>query len=501
MSLEGFYQIKWQRSIITSCDVDYWSVERYGIGGGAPGVCSMATAAGMQRPAALGPGSPLNLGLWTADLTTTTANPFGGPKDGLINGEAVPVLSYPDAKDGGQWGVAFRFPVEAIDTEFGVYAMNIHSRTPILSGRISAVPNPLPPATTTAVVGSQAIASGAGAQIYAALGGTGGYATVAAAANNASLPAQVRAGAQQVVAAVNTNVATLQRTAGNLLGAYGNVLGIAAIMEYPEDIAVYGLSAATTLAGWSVGAEFSYTPKQPVQISGADLLFAGAGLGPNAGTYNALRAQSVASGGAKIYYKGYDEFHKSTFQINALNSLPKLVTNAIGATAGLFVAEAGFQWLDVPDTINALSMSAATADTLNRRYGRGFAYGLPETNAACAVASPPASCTVSNISGSKVDGYVTDFAWGYRLRVSADYSQVFGSGWTMTPSVFWAHDVDGTSHDGQFQEDRKTLGLGLAFNLNKVHNLAFTFTTFDDKAEYNVFRDRDNYSIAYSYTF
>ena len=36
-----------------------------------------------------------------------------------------------DARDSGQWGLAFRWLGD--NTEYGVYAMNYHSRTPILS--------------------------------------------------------------------------------------------------------------------------------------------------------------------------------------------------------------------------------------------------------------------------------------------------------------------------------------------------------------------------------
>ena len=66
---------------------------------------------------------------------------------------------------------------------------------------------------------------------------------------------------------------------------------------------------------------------------------------------------------------------------------------------------------------------------------------------------------------------MTDVAWGYRLRVSADYNNVMNSGVTVTPSVFWAHDVEGVSMDPTFIEDRMTLGLGVKFNYNKKYVL------------------------------
>jgi hypothetical protein len=75
------------------------------------------------------------------------------------------------------------------------------------------------------------------------------------------------------------------------------------------------------------------------------------------------------------------------------------------------------------------------------------------------------------------------------------------SGITVSPIVFFAHDVDGHSMDYAMIEGRKTLSLGLRLNRNKTHNLDLNYTTYSDKATYDPLRDRDNYSIAYSYTF
>ena len=48
-----------------------------------------------------------------------------------------------------------------------------------------------------------------------------------------------------------------------------------------------------------------------------------------------------------------------------------------------------------------------------------------------------------------------------------DYNNVFNSGVTVTPSVFWADDVDGVSMDPTFIEGRQTLGLGLQVQLQQ----------------------------------
>ena len=50
----------------------------------------------------------------------------------------------------------------------------------------------------------------------------------------------------------------------------------AVIVEYPEDIDLFGLSFNTTVpGGWSLGGELSYRDNVPVQIDDVELLFAG----------------------------------------------------------------------------------------------------------------------------------------------------------------------------------------------------------------------------------
>jgi len=105
-----------------------------------------------------------------------------------------------EARDSGQFGVALRYYAEALNqTEFGFYAMNYHSRLPLLSGRAANVILPTP------------------------------------ASNSAAL-----------------------------------------IVEYPEDIHLFGMSFNTTLPGgvaWQ--GELSYRPNAPFQVDDVEVLFAG----------------------------------------------------------------------------------------------------------------------------------------------------------------------------------------------------------------------------------
>jgi len=80
------------------------------------------------------------------------------------------------------------------------------------------------------------------------------------------------------------------------------------------------------------------------------------------------------------------------------------------------------QWNDIPDY----------KKNGNMRYGRGFMWGYgsnetwPVPNGGNSPCFPPFAGTAAgsfynpSSRGCKNDGYITDNAWGYRLRVSAD---------------------------------------------------------------------------------
>jgi hypothetical protein len=116
------------------------------------------------------------------------------------------------------------------------------------------------------------------------------------------------------------------------------------------------------------------------------------------------------------------------------------------------------------------------------------------------VLPPPSPVYNPSPLGCKNDGYITDSAWGYRLRFSADYLNVFNSGIAVTPNLFWSQDVDGISMDPAFIEDRQVLGLGVKFTYNKKYVLDLNWVDYADD-NYDPLFDRDYYSAAVSVTF
>lgn len=97
LSVETFYQLQWRQSVLEGCGT-YFSANDF-ISEGCFGVPRIG-----------------------ADDPATYAN-----------GQYIARAGDNDASDGGQFGVALRYFAESIGTEFGAYAMNIHSRTPYAS--------------------------------------------------------------------------------------------------------------------------------------------------------------------------------------------------------------------------------------------------------------------------------------------------------------------------------------------------------------------------------
>ena len=466
-SVEAFYQLKWNNTSVDGCGTYFTATST--LIGADPGSCDSITVVGGQ------------LGNPATGTTSPIVPQFGSqPYQQAIAGTYVPAMKGREPSDSGQFGFAFRFPVEKIDTELGLYAMNIHSRLPVAASITGTNWKDLSAAQQTALRAAGLI-------------GTDAYGNYWTSKRLRSLMPGAEAAIEGYLASVGLP-ADLQSGKG--------------FWEYPEDIQIYGLSAATNLLGWSTSAELSYQVDVPVMVNGNDLIGAGVlGIGPYRDIARAVQAQSAGT-----YLTGHGLFNKTQFQVNAV----KTFSNILGAENMLLVGEIGSQWNNVPDYTKG-----------GIRYGRGFMFGTgsgagygadpnsPEGQPGLGANSQGNMCSPTLVgapvpianplynpqpNGCRNDGYVTDVAWGYRLRVSMDYNNVMNSGVTVTPSVFWSHDVEGVSMDPTFIDGRKTLGLGVKFNYNKAYTFDLNYVRYDNGGFDPLF-DRDYYSAAVSMTF
>ncbi len=194
LSAEGFYQLEWDQTVVDNCGTFF------------------------SQPDVIADGCTDNLRVLTNAQALGAGNVALAKQFGVdVNNEGALVRRGPDrdARDSGQYGLSLKYYADALNTEFGGYYMNYHSRLPIFSGR----------GASQSTYNLARSLSGTPLQAFAPL-----------------------------------------LVAGN--SSY--------FVEYPEDIHLYGLSFSTTLpTGTAWQGEISYRPNAPVQLNTTDILFAG----------------------------------------------------------------------------------------------------------------------------------------------------------------------------------------------------------------------------------
>ncbi len=427
LSMEAFYQLKWQETIIDNCGTFFGSDTL------AVGCNDRLVVSGLDLPQ----GDP---------RLQTGGDPLAAVAGGAF---AVPAAAYitrarkdKEASDSGQFGVAFRYFAPALnDTEFGVYAMNYHSRTPNYSN----------------IAGN-----------YLAL----------------ATPIGAALGAGNIPLAAGLNAVRAQGLIDGIDGASGPA---GYFFEYPEDIRLYGVSFQTSVSGMSLGGEFSYRPNMPMQINTGDMsrtaLLAASGAPGGDNTHRGLDG-NVAVGD---YIRGYDR--KEFYQAQV--TLVHFIDRVMGASRLSLVGEAGVNYI------------GGLGDTT--KYGRDSLFGQSpyvagDSGAAGTCSSvDAASLTGQNraLSWCENDGFFTSWSSGYRIRAGLDYSNVF-AGINLSPSLAFSHDVDG--YGPNFTENAKSVSLGLGADYGNRYNASLSYTTFFD-GKYNTNVDRDFVSASVSASF
>ncbi len=210
--------------------------------------------------------------------------------------------------DDGQFGLAFRYISEALDTEFGFYAMNIHSRVPLVSGVKANVDE-------SGQITAQTITN----LTNSADPGTG-------------LPTLTPAQAGAMAFGQLAGSLTFQNAAGNRFYS-----------EYPEDVQIAGLSFATNVASMSVSGEVSHKKNVPLQINAEQ--FVGAALGADlqilAGSQDPFLIESATLTADGDDFEGYRSFEVSQVQVSAI----KLFDQILGASRVSVITEAGYTFI------------------------------------------------------------------------------------------------------------------------------------------------------------
>jgi hypothetical protein len=375
-----------------------------------------------------------------AALDALGGSPITGTSEGLI----VKRSGDDDARDSGQWGLAFRYMFEPLDTEFGAYFMNYHSRAPIFSG-VSPSAQGLAAANTIATntYGNVLLGGGTAAQAGAAAG---------------------RAGAVTLAAQ----------------GGY--------FMEYPEDIKLYGLSFSTTLpTGTAWSGELSYRPNAPVQLNSTDILYAGLKGLTIGGASQPYATVSPLGPDSEGLLHGYNRKEITQLQ----TTFTHFFDQVMGASRLTLVGEVG--WTHV----------GGLESDKDIRYGRDPSFGTAGDMCVAVNASTGGGNSSSQMLDKACDrdGFTTTDSWGYRARAIWDYPDVF-AGVNLKPSVAWSHDVSGYSPGpgGNFEEGRKAVSLGLDAEYQNMYTASLSYTNFFD-GKYSTVDDRDFVALSFGVNF
>ena len=460
LSAEVFYQYEWQNSYLP-VPGSYFSTNDFaGKGGyaqniqlgfagnpdidlstllaGLNGIGSSVAAASAvlanpNAPAAAKQAAQTALGqlsqAYLAYPTKVTLRPYGDA------GEIEP-------EDGGQYGVKFEyFSPELNDTEFALYYMNYHSRTPVISGIASDFRT----------------------------------------------------------AAIQSDIGFLAANAGNITKE--NVSSLKAmskgLIEYPEDIKLYGFSFNTTLEGTSVAGELAYRQDEPLQIDDVEILYAGmpeqlaiAGIRPDL----AGISQIGRFDGNKVQPGQFAQGYILADTTQAQVTITHLFGPVLNTDNFTLLAEIG--------GIKIKDMPAEDMLRLNGPNTDRSGYPLYGTNGVGGPLILKTGLHTGLSDGAETNPFPTASAWGYRLVAIANYNNIM-AGVNLTQRLVFSHDVNGITPDPlfMFSEDKKSVSYSLAFDYLNQWSAEVSYNAFfDGVGTTNNTEDRDfvSFNIKYS---
>jgi hypothetical protein len=256
------------------------------------------------------------------------------------------------------------------------------------------------------------------------------------------------------------------------------------IVEYPEDIRMYGMSFNTTLGdtGIALQGELSYRDNMPLQFDDVELLFSALSpLNPFIPAPGNRFISQLGEYGPGEYVRGWDRHEVSQLQFTLTKAFGP--GNWLGAQQIATVAEFGATnvWdLPTPDVLRY------QGDGTDTGCGGDLLHGG-------ALVNPVSQC----------DGFPTRFSWGYRLAARADYNNVFGSPFNVSPRVAFNHDVNGITPGpgGNFLEGRKSVTVGAEATYLNQWAADLSYTEFRGAGHLNLIHDRDFVSFTVKYSF
>jgi len=404
LSMEAFYQLEWDQTVVDNCGTFFSQadVAADGCDDNLRLLAKRSTVFAAAEAAAPGSGNPT---LGALALNGVDINE---------EGSLVRRAADRDARDSGQWGLAFRYFSQALDTEFGAYAMNYHSRAPFLS------------------------ATAPGAAVYGAAAGFGSLAPVVVAGNSQyfmEYPEDIRL----YGVSFSTTLPTGTAWSGEV--------------SYRENAPVALNTTDILFAG--VGPLADINPAFGV-FGNASLLD-----GVPSSDLNGYRRKEITQ-----FQTTFTHFIDQVMGASRVTLVGELGVVHVGGLEASDKVRYGrdpiFGPGALPDTQVGPGAFANTCRLLNQSTIGGAGLGANAENLT-------ANCND--------EGFVTSTSWGYRARAIWDYPDFF-AGVNLRPSVSWSHDVDGYGPNGLFTEGAKAVSLGLDADYQNTYTASLSYTDF-----------------------
>jgi len=447
------------------------------------------------------------------------------------------------ASDDGQWGVALRYLAEDLgNTEFGFFAMNYHSRLPILylEARRPELMMSVTSDSTDTTRGLQP--GGCGGALDPRFLALGGFTNPFGVGLGTALPfaastswlgvfqanCNTAGGGVAILQSVFTPGAPAAPVLINGAETYAVTSNSRIGVEYPEDIQMFGFSFNTTLFGWGFQGEFSYRPDAPFQQD-TDALTIASGLTqctglaaagnlsqllevsatpvPGAGCTPAIYNTFLAPGGS-YRLRGYIENEMYTAQIGTTATFTGSdpVIEWTGAQGGVLVTEFGAVYVPgVEDTwlTNLPNTGLGPLNPLNLQQPGNNPRWIQYQNTGCQGTDLPLGGILGLDFKPSGSCRPTDWSFGYVMLIRLDYNNAFNSGWTLQPQITFSHDIYGKTPSpyGNYLEDRMALSFGLTGTLNQNLQMRASYTNFFNGPIDNKAVDQDFASFSISYSF
>jgi hypothetical protein len=285
------------------------------------------------------------------------------------------------------------------------------------------------------------------------------------------------------------------------------------VVEYPEDVQMYGLSFNTTIGDYAFSGEYAHRPNLPTQIHTTDLAFAGLnpalpvtgipGVLPNRrqGFPDFVSVYRGISGGygPNEYIRGWEELETGQANLTVLRLIGG--DNPIGASQMTILFEMGMNRVYNMPALGELQFNGGGTDTHISDGGDG-SDGINPNDPAQAQGAINPTDRQNPTAHKDLKGFGTSESYGYRMLNLNRWDSAF-LGANLETLTIVQHDVKGTTPGigTNFTHGRKQIAFGLRFDYLSTYigEVRYSWNTGGEKRDY--LRDRDNIQVSFGYQF